>query len=117
MNKPNKKEHHYFVYIMTNKNKSTLYIGVTNNLVFRCIKHISGTGSKFTKKYKLKNLVHYEIFQYINDAIAREKELKGWSRAKKVELIRKNNHYFNDLEKKLFKECGITKKDIKEINE
>lgn len=65
--------HNYWVYIITNKPRGTLYIGVTGGIDDRMERHISGEGSIFTKKYNLKYLVYYEEFKYINDAISREK--------------------------------------------
>ena len=76
-----------FVYILTNKNKTTLYIGVTNDLNRRIAEHKSGNGSTFTKKYGLEFLVYFEEFSNIELAIAREKQLKNWSRVKKNRLI------------------------------
>lgn len=76
-----------FIYILTNKNKTTLYIGVTNNLQKRLLEHKEGIGSKFTKRYSVHYLVYYEKFEDINIAIAREKQLKKWSRSKKEKLI------------------------------
>ncbi len=75
------KQHNYFVYILTNLYKTVLYIGVTNNLEVRIEQHSKGENAKsFTKKYKCFYLVHYERYQYINDAIDREKEVKGSKR-------------------------------------
>ncbi|MCK5774572.1 MAG: GIY-YIG nuclease family protein [Bacteroidales bacterium] len=76
-----------FIYILTNKNKTTLYIGVTNNLSRRLKEHQSGNGSKFTKKYGLEFLVYFEEFTEVEKAISREKQLKNWSRIKKDKLI------------------------------
>ena len=75
------------IYILTNKNKTTLYIGVTNNLQRRLSEHIKGIGSKFTKRYNVHYLIYYEKFEDITLAIEREKQLKKWSRSKKVKLI------------------------------
>ncbi len=90
-------ERTYFVYIMTNKMNTTLYVGVTNNIEHRTYEHKTGKGGYFTSKYKLNKLIYYEEFQYINDAIAREKELKGWSRKKKDVLIKTLNPLRDDL--------------------
>ena len=89
-----------FVYIFTNKNKTTLYIGVTSELQRRISEHNEGIGSKFTKKYALKHLVYYEKFDNITEAIQREKQLKRWSRIKKEELIIKLNPDWEFLENK-----------------
>lgn len=94
------KQHNYFVYILTNKHKTVLYIGVTNDLEVRIQQHCEGENAKsFTKKYKCFYLVYYERYQYIDDAIDREKELKGWSRAKKdalIELENRNWRFLNE---------------------
>ena len=68
----------YWVYIMSNKTRSVLYIGVTNDLYRRYCEHRDGVMDGFTKKYKCHALVYYEEFNLPDDAIAREKELKGW---------------------------------------
>ena len=70
-----------FVYIMSNTKKSTFYIGVTSNLKIRIADHKNGIGSEFTSKYKLTDLVYYEEFPDIYQAIDREKQLKNWHRA------------------------------------
>jgi len=88
-----------YIYILTNKNKSTLYIGVTSDLQRRIAEHNEGIGSKFTQKYALKHLVYYEKFDNITEAIHREKQLKRWSRLKKEELIIKLNPDWEFLEK------------------
>jgi len=87
------KQHLYFVYILTNHEKTVLYIGVTNNLESRLAEHYFNKGNPktFAGKFYCYNLIYFEEFQYVNDAIAREKELKGWSRAKKERLIKAKN--------------------------
>jgi len=87
----------YWLYIMTNKNNTTLYTGVTNNLQRRVWEHKNGTGSKFTSKYKITKLVFYESFTRIYDAIAAEKQVKAGSRAKKTSLIENINPEWHDL--------------------
>lgn len=87
----------YYVYIVTNKMNTVLYVGVTNNLVRRVYEYIQGIGSSFTAKYKVNKLVYYEIFQDINEAIKREKQIKAGSRKKKVELVNKMNPEWSDL--------------------
>lgn len=81
--------HNFHIYIVTNPTKTVLYIGVTNDLPQRLIEHFLNKGTKktFTGRYNCYNLLYYENFQFIEDAIAREKELKGWSRKKKEVLI------------------------------
>ncbi|MCW8818393.1 MAG: GIY-YIG nuclease family protein, partial [Ignavibacteriaceae bacterium] len=73
----------YFVYIMTNKSK-TLYTGVTNNLVRRVYEHKNKLIEGFTKKYNINKLVYFELFDNPDDAIKREKQIKGWLRKKKI---------------------------------
>lgn len=76
-----------WVYIMTNKRDGVLYIGVTSDLPFRVDQHRSGAGSVFCRRYGLKRLVYAEQHDDIRDAISREKVLKAWKRAWKIELI------------------------------
>lgn len=87
----------YWVYILTNKVRGTLYIGVTGGLDDRMERHKLGEGGSFTKKYNLTKLVYYEEFQYVNDAIAREKQLKNWDRQWKINLIDEMNPDWEDL--------------------
>ncbi|HLF64124.1 MAG TPA: GIY-YIG nuclease family protein [Saprospiraceae bacterium] len=93
------KEHTYYVYIVTNPSKKSLYIGVTNNLVERLDEHYQNRGSDATwaGKYYCYKLIYYETFRYIDKAIEREKQLKGWSRIKKETLINKTNPRWNFL--------------------
>ena len=81
----------YFVYIVTNYQKTVLYVGLTNNLSRRTNEHYKGLVEGFTKKYNCRYLVFYQHFPDINFAISREKEIKKWSRVKKNELISKFN--------------------------
>lgn len=85
------RDHNYFIYIVTNKNKTVLYIGVTNDLQRRVYEHEQGLIAGFTKKYNCHYLIYYEHFQDINDAIEREKVLKKWRREKKENLINEFN--------------------------
>jgi len=87
----------YFVYIMTNAHNTVLYTGVTNNLARRVYEHKNGLGSKFVKKYNVHKLVYYEIGNDINAATAREKQIKGDSRKKKIDLINNMNPQWKDL--------------------
>lgn len=92
--------HTYYVYIITNKYRSTFYIGVTNNLGVRLQEHsenIQKGVRTFASKYNLQFLVYYEKFSWIQQAIAREKELKGWRREKKLALIKSFNQNFEFL--------------------
>lgn len=86
----------YFVYILTNNSK-TLYVGVTNNLERRLYEHKNKLINGFTKKYNLDKLVYYEVSNDINSAIAREKQLKGWHKEWKINLIEESNPYWKDL--------------------
>jgi len=92
----------YYVYILANKKNGTLYIGVTNDLMRRIGEHKSGFIEGFTKKYNIKNLVYFEIYNTINEAIIREKRLKMWNRDWKISLIEKMNPDWNDLYNDLF---------------
>ena len=94
---PNRSYHNYWVYIITNKPHGVLYIGVTGGLDDRMERHIKGEGSYFSAKYGLKRLVYFEQFQYIHDAIAREKQLKNWHRQWKINLIEQQNPDWNNL--------------------
>ena len=86
-----------YVYIMTNKNRTSFYIGVTSDLKTRIADHKNWTGSDFTTKYKLSYLVFYEEFPDIYQAIDREKQLKNWHRQWKVNLIQSVNPELKDL--------------------
>ena len=88
---------YYFVYIMTNKNNTVLYTGVTNNIIRRVCEHKEGLDEGFTKKYNVKKLVYFESFDDVGLAIAREKQIKAGSRVKKVNLINKSNNEWKDL--------------------
>ena len=85
------------VYILTSKRNGTLYIGVTTNLPARILAHRNGTGSAFTKKYSVKQLVWYETYDMVTDAIQRETTLKHWLRKWKLKLIEKTNPNWEDL--------------------
>lgn len=93
----------YFVYIATNKINSVIYVGVTNNLIRRIYEHKQKLGSKFTTQYNITKLVYYEIFNDITEAIKREKQIKGGSRQKKINLILKANPTFEDLYNQIIK--------------
>ncbi|MAZ27938.1 MAG: endonuclease [Cytophagaceae bacterium] len=80
-----------YVYIVTNKYRTTLYVGMTSNLSKRITQHANGEGSIFTKKYNLTDLIYYEDFLDINQAIVREKQLKNWKREWKMDLIKTKN--------------------------
>ncbi|HWA94142.1 MAG TPA: GIY-YIG nuclease family protein [Terracidiphilus sp.] len=86
----------YFVYIMASKSK-TLYIGVTGDMRARAFQHKQKKHSRFTARYNCTRLVWFESFVQISNAIDREEELKGWSRAKKIALIQSSNPTWEDL--------------------
>ena len=86
-----------YVYILTTKNNSVLYIGVTNDLHRRMKEHKSEIIEGFTKRYHVDKLVYYEKYENPTEAIKREKQLKGWTRAKKIQLIESKNILWNDL--------------------
>jgi putative endonuclease len=92
--------HTYCVYILASRSRN-LYTGVTNNLERRLIEHRQGLIPGFTSRYKIFRLVHFELFGNIRDAIAREKEIKGWRREKKIWLIRRHNPTWADLAQQL----------------
>jgi putative endonuclease len=86
----------YYVYILTNRSK-TLYTGVTNNLKRRIYEHKNKIIKGFTAKYNIDKLVYYEVYNDITQAIQREKQIKGWVRKKKIELIESVNPDWKDL--------------------
>ena len=86
----------YFVYIATNKS-STIYVGVTNNLERRIHEHDKKKGAHFTAKYNINKLIYFCEFNRIEEAIAAEKKIKGWSRKKKMALIKTINPEFKNL--------------------
>ena len=88
---------YYYVYILTNKTNSVIYIGITNNLLRRLYEHKNKLLDGFTKKYNVNKLVYFEQTSDINEAIKREKILKKWNREWKIELIKKQNPEFKDL--------------------
>ena len=93
-----KKEHRYYIYILASKRNGTLYIGVTGSLFKSTFKHkLKENQDSFTAKYNITKLVYYEIYQYVQDAIAREKQLKKWNRQWKIKLIEKENPAWRDL--------------------
>jgi len=89
--------HAYWVYILTNVARNVMYIGVTNNLENRVAEHRSGKGGVFTSRYRVNTLVYAEEYQQIEDAIAREKEIKAWRRSKKDALVEMANPTWADL--------------------
>jgi putative endonuclease len=90
------REKWYYVYIMTNRSR-TLYIGITSGLVKRVLQHRTGFYKGFTSRYKMDRLLYWEKFKNVGMAIAREKQLKGWTRVKKIQLIVSMNPTWSDL--------------------
>ena len=87
----------FFVYILMNRGGTTLYVGVTSDLLRRIEEHRSGTGSEFARRYHLTRLVYFEEFVDARKAVLREKQIKGWKRVRKEELIRSANPRLEDL--------------------
>ncbi len=91
----------YYTYIMTNKRNTVVYTGITNDLKRRVYEHKEKPVDGFTKKYNITKLVYYEVFEDIENAILREKQIKGGSRQKKIELINSLNKEWRDLSAEL----------------
>ena len=90
-----------YIYIMANKSNRTIYVGVTSDLIKRVYEHKNKLSDGFTKKYNIDKLVYYEIYDDINEAIKREKQLKTFKREWKNELIEKENREWFDLYDKI----------------
>lgn len=90
-----------YVYIVSNKNRTVLYTGVTANLYARIYDHKQGDGSNFTKKYKCTDLLYYEFHEHIETAIKREKQIKKWKREYKENVINTLNSNWEDLHEKV----------------
>jgi putative endonuclease len=99
----------YYVYILASKSR-TLYVGVTGTLMARTLQHKSREAG-FTGRYRIDRLVYFESFQYVNNAIARETEMKAWRREKKVALIAANNPTREDLAEDWGKPVAMRKAD------
>jgi putative endonuclease len=97
-----KRELHSCIYIMTNKGNQVLYIGVTSNLFKRVAEHKDKTTAGFTSSYNVTKLVYYEEYATMEEAIAREKQIKGGSRQKKIDLINSKNPEWKDLYEEFF---------------
>lgn len=89
-------ERRYYVYVMSSKSR-VIYVGMTGFLMGRVLRHRAGEGGEFTRRYRVHRLVYFESFQNVENAIARETEIKKWRREKKVELIRRGNPTWEDL--------------------
>jgi putative endonuclease len=90
------REKRYHVYILSSKGR-VLYVGMTGFLTARILQHKTRKTAGFTRRYHVDRLVYWEVFQYVNNAIARETEIKAWRREKKVALIEANNPLWSDL--------------------
>ena len=91
------RDYNFWIYIITNRSHSVLYIGITNRLSRRTWQHREGDAAGLASKYQCKKLVYYEHYRDVRDAIARESQLKKWSRIKKVQLINRLNPRWEDL--------------------
>src|ERR1700692_1568767 len=91
-----REEKRYYVYIMASRSL-TLYTGVTGDIYHRALQHKAGEIEGFTEKYHINRLVYYETFKYVNNALAREKQVKAWTRAKRLALIKIMNPAWQDL--------------------
>lgn len=87
----------YCVYLLASERNGTLYVGVTSNLIGRIWQHKNDQADGFTKRYGIKTLVWFEVYEDVHAAILREKQMKEWKRNWKIELIEKENPYWNDL--------------------
>jgi putative endonuclease len=87
----------YWVYILASKPRGTLYVGITNGIILRVEQHRAGKGSSFTRKYKVHTLVWFQEFADVREAIQREKTMKEWPRAWKINLIEETNPRWDDL--------------------
>jgi len=90
------REKRYYVYIQASKGR-VRYVGVTGFLMARVMQHKAGEVAGFTSRYRVDRLAYYEVFRYVNNALARETEIKKWRREKKVALITKDNPTWEDL--------------------
>ena len=108
------KEYKFYIYILINYPKTVLYVGFTNNIIRRIIEHKNDLGCKFTRRYKLKYLIYFEECENVYSMMEREKEIKKWRREKKINLIKSINPNLNDITSNLFKDNGITEKEIEE---
>ena len=91
----------FYVYILASKRNGTLYTGVTSNLIKRIWQHKNELLEGFSKKYKVKNLVYYEVHNNVGSALTREKQIKKWRRAWKLRLIEEKNPEWKDLYKEI----------------
>lgn len=99
------REHRYYVYIVASRTR-VLYCGMTNSVIRRTAQHRGKVFPGFTEHYNCERLVYYECHQYVYNALDREKQIKRWSRAKKIELIERFNPTWGDLSEAWWKENG-----------
>ncbi len=104
----------FYVYMMTNRSRVVLYVGITNSLMRRVWQHQNGEVEGFTKTYKVNRLVYYERFNDPRDAIAREKEIKGWRREKKNALVERMNPKWTDLSPMLFQHTRVIPNEVRD---
>lgn len=105
----------FYVYMMTNRSRVVLYTGITNSLMRRVSQHQNSEIEGFTKTYKVNRLVYYERYDDPRDAIAREKEIKGWRRAKKNALVEKMNPNWADLSPALFQNTRVIPSEVRDL--
>ncbi|HJW37995.1 MAG TPA: GIY-YIG nuclease family protein [Candidatus Udaeobacter sp.] len=111
---PHKSMKAFYVYMMTNRSRVVLYTGITNSLVRRAWQHQNGEVEGFTKTYKANRLVYYERFNDPRNAIAREKEIKGWRREKKNALVETMNPKWMDLSPTLSQHTRVIPKEVRD---
>ena len=104
----------FFVYILCSKQNGTLYIGVTSDLIKRVYEHKNDLADGFTKRYKIHNLVWYEVHETAESAIKREKNIKKWERSWKLKLIEKWNPEWNDLYCSICEDTGFPLNGLRE---
>ncbi len=102
----------FYVYMMTNRSRVVLYTGITNSLMRRVSQHQNSEIEGFTKSYEINRLVYYECFNDPRDAIAREKEIKGWRRNKKNALVETMNPNWADLSPTLFRHTRVIPNEV-----
>lgn len=102
----NLKTRSYYIYIMASRSLN-LYTGITNSTYRRALQHKRGEIDGFTKRYNINRLVYYEVFYQIHNAIAREKQIKSWTRAKRIALIKAKNPTWLDLAEGWGEKCEM----------
>ena len=100
-----RREYHFWVYILASRSRN-LYVGMTNSVLRRTARHREGREESYTGRYRIHRLVYFEYFQYVRSAIARETELKRWTREARVALIERVNPTWEDLYPSLLKQWG-----------